>query len=132
MLNVRTTIVFRLIFFQHSTVILFSFLFFRDDDLLSAAAWYQEGLPRQICEEFLMEINQPIGAFLLRRSYSHRRCPFVLSIRTRLSTVEHFLIEQFNDQHETYRLQVCSFHRSARQMSHFHLEHFFLGLFKML
>ena len=95
---------------------------FSDDELLSAAAWYQEGLPRDVCEEFLIDSQRPIGAFLLRRSYSHRQCPFVLSIRTRLATVEHFLIERLNDQREIYRLQVCSFHL-LRSTSPFSPEH---------
>lgn len=94
---------------------------FSDQDLLSAAAWYQEGLPRHICEEYLTEAQQPIGAFLLRRSYTYPQCPFVLSIRTRISLVEHFLIERIDhDDYQTYRLQVGSlFLPSPPITSHF-------------
>ena len=80
-----------------------------DEELLSAAAWYQEGLPRQICEEYLSGDQQSIGSFILRRSSSYPRCPFVLSVRTRLSLVEHFLIERTDD-HRAYRLQVCPYY----------------------
>ena len=78
-----------------------------EEELLSAAAWYQEGLPREICEEYLTADHHSIGAFILRRSSTYRRCPFVLSVRTRLSLVEHFLIERTDD-HRAYRLQVSS------------------------
>ena len=77
-----------------------------DQELLSAAAWYQEGLPRHICEEYLIDQNQPIGSFIIRHSYTHPEYPFVLSIKTKSSFVEHFLIERTIDNHG-YRLQVC-------------------------
>lgn len=85
-----------------------------DEELLSAAAWYQEGLPRQICEEYLSEDHQSIGSFILRQSSSYPRCPFVLSVRTRLSLVEHFLIERTDD-HRAYRLQVCPYDIKERR-----------------
>jgi len=77
-----------------------------DKELLSAAAWYQEGLPRHICEEYLLDNNQSIGSFIIRHSYTHPEYPFVLSIKTKLSLVEHFLIERTID-NDGYRLQVC-------------------------
>ena len=76
-----------------------------DQELLSAAAWYQEGLPRHICEEYLSTTNQPIGSFIIRHSYTHREYPYVLSVKTQSSLVEHFLIEGTNN-HRDYRLQV--------------------------
>ena len=109
----QTNIASRLLF-QSSSLLLFSFSFidlfsysFSDDDdeLLRAAPWFQEGLPRQICEEYLSENEKPIGSFILRRSYTYRKYPFVLSIRTQLSLVEHFLIERI-EEYGTYRLQV--------------------------
>jgi hypothetical protein len=78
-----------------------------DQELLSAAAWYQEGLPRHICEEYLNNISQPIGSFIIRHSYTHPEYPFVLSIKTKLSIVEHFLIKRTID-NDGYRLQVCN------------------------
>jgi hypothetical protein len=77
-----------------------------DEELLTAAAWYQEGLPRHICEEYLNDNNKPIGSFLIRHSYTYPAFPFVISIKTKLSTVEHFLIERTID-NDSYRLQVC-------------------------
>ena len=77
-----------------------------DEELLSAAAWYQEGLPRHICEEYLNHNNKPIGSFIIRHSYTHPEYPFVLSIKTNLSTIEHFLIERTIN-NDGYRLQVC-------------------------
>jgi hypothetical protein len=77
-----------------------------DEELLAAAAWYQEGLPRHICEEYLNDTNQSIGSFIIRHSYTHPEYPFVISIKTNLSFVEHFLIERTID-NDGYRLQVC-------------------------
>jgi len=77
-----------------------------DQELLSAAAWYQQGLPRHICEEYLNDNNQPIGSFIIRNSYTHREYPFVMSIKTNLSLVEHFLIQRTID-NDGYRFQVC-------------------------
>jgi hypothetical protein len=77
-----------------------------DQELLSAAAWYQQGLPRHICEEYLNDNNEPIGSFIIRNSYTHREYPFVMSIKTNLSLVEHFLIERTID-NDGYRFQVC-------------------------
>lgn len=76
-----------------------------DQELLSAAAWYQEGLPRHICEEYLYTTHQPIGAFIIRHSYTHPEYPYVLSVKTQSTLVEHFLIEGTNN-HRHYRLQV--------------------------
>jgi len=76
-----------------------------DAELLSAAAWYQQGLPRHICEEYLNNNNKPIGSFIIRHSYTHPEYPFVISIKINLSTVEHFLIERTID-NDGYRLQV--------------------------
>lgn len=76
-----------------------------DQELLSAASWYQEGLPRHICEEYLHDQSQPIGSFFIRHSYTHPEYPFVLSVKTETSLVEHFLIEGTID-HHGYRLQV--------------------------
>lgn len=79
-----------------------------DDELLFAAPWYQEGLPRYICEEYLKSNHHAIGSFIIRQSYTHREYPFVLSIKTNRSLIEHFLIERTNDYHyQGYRLQVC-------------------------
>ena len=77
-----------------------------DQELLSAAAWYQEGLPRHICEEYLLDINQPIGSFIIRHSHTHPEYRFVLSVKTKSSFIEHFLLERTID-HDGYRLQVC-------------------------
>lgn len=79
-----------------------------DQEILLAAAWYQEGLPRHICEEYLIDNKKPVGSFIIRRSYTYPQYPFVISIKTKLSSVEHFLIERtfYND---SYRLQVCIF-----------------------
>lgn len=79
-----------------------------DHELLSAAAWYQEGLPRHICEDYLYDQTKPIGSFIIRRSYNYPEHPFVLSIKTNVSLVEHFLIEQtiYNN---GYQLQVRCF-----------------------
>ncbi|CAF0745377.1 unnamed protein product [Adineta ricciae] len=75
-----------------------------DEELLSLAAWYQEGLPRDICEEYLNNDQKPIGSFLIRHSYTYRQHPFVLSLKTTSSSVEHFLIERTIN-HDGYRLQ---------------------------
>lgn len=83
-----------------------------DQELLSAASWYQEGIPRHISEEYLLEQSQPIGSFLIRHSYTHPEYPFVLSVKTQISFVEHFLIEGTID-HHGYRLQVR--HRFTHQ-----------------
>ena len=77
-----------------------------DQELLSAAAWYQEGLPRHICEEFLNDNTKPIGSFIIRHSYTYSEYPFVISIKAKLSSVEHFLIERTTN-NDGYRLQVC-------------------------
>ena len=76
-----------------------------EHDLLAAAAWYQEGLPRCICEEHLMlNQEQSIGSFLLRRSYVDETYPFVLSVRTHETSVEHFFIERTTT--DCYRIKV--------------------------
>lgn len=80
-----------------------------DEDLLRAASWYQEGLSRQVCEEYLGDHQRPIGSFILRRSFTCSKFPFVLSIRTQHSLVEHFLIERTSD-NLYYR-----FHGSSKQ-----------------
>ena len=77
-----------------------------DKDLLSAAAWYQAGLPRHICEEYLTDDKQPIGSFILRHSFTQPEYPYVLSIKTKSSFVEHVLIERIHNNHNAYRLQV--------------------------
>jgi hypothetical protein len=77
-----------------------------DEELLTAAAWYQEGLPRHICEEYLNDNTKPIGSFIIRRSYTYSKYPFVISIKTKFSSIEHFLIERTID-NDGYRLQVC-------------------------
>ncbi|CAF0779075.1 unnamed protein product [Adineta steineri] len=94
-------------------------LIHNDKELLSAAAWYQEGLPRHICEEYLNDNNKSIGSFIIRHSYTYPQYPFVLSIKTNLSKVEHFLIEQtFNN--DGYRLQYSSktFHNLSTLVLH--------------
>ncbi|CAF0983963.1 unnamed protein product [Rotaria magnacalcarata] len=78
-----------------------------DEELLAAAAWYQEGLPRNICEEYLNDHMKPIGTFIIRRSYTFREYPFVLSVKTKLSSVEHYLIERTVHNHG-YRLKSSS------------------------
>ena len=80
------------------------FSFFSEQELLSAAAWYQEGLPRPICEEYLMSNDQPTGAFMIRRSYAEHRSPFVLSMKTSERSVDHFPIDKCLG----YRLRVSS------------------------
>lgn len=50
-----------------------------EENDLRSAAWYQEGLPREISLEVLSQ--QPPGAFLVRRSTSKIGC-FALSVRT--------------------------------------------------
>jgi hypothetical protein len=77
-----------------------------DEELLSAAPWYQQGLSRDICEEYLNDNNKPIGSFIIRHSYTYPKYPFVISIKTKLSLVEHFLIERTID-NNGYRFQVC-------------------------
>lgn len=76
-----------------------------DQELLSAAAWYQPGLSRSICEEYLIHNDKPIGSFIIRHSYTYPEYPFVISIKTKVSFIEHFLIEQTID-NDSYRLQV--------------------------
>lgn len=49
-----------------------------EENDLKSAAWYQEGLPREISLEVLTQ--QPPGAFLVRRSASKTGC-FALSVR---------------------------------------------------
>lgn len=49
-----------------------------EENDLRSAAWYQEGLPREISLEVLTQ--QPPGAFLVRRSSSKTGC-FALSVR---------------------------------------------------
>uniref|UniRef100_A0A336MM69 CSON003583 protein n=1 Tax=Culicoides sonorensis TaxID=179676 RepID=A0A336MM69_CULSO len=49
-----------------------------EENDLRSAAWYQEGLPREISLEVLAQ--QPPGAFLVRRSASKTGC-FALSVR---------------------------------------------------
>lgn len=77
-----------------------------DEELLTAAAWYQEGLPRNICEEYLYDNMKPIGSFIIRRSYTYSQYPFVLSVKTRRSSIEHFFIERTN-YNNGYHLKVC-------------------------
>jgi len=81
------------------------FFFFSssDQDLLSAAAWYQEGLPEDICEEYLN--NQPIGSFIIRCSYIHSLQPFILSVKTTKTSIKHFFIQQTID-NDGYQIQV--------------------------
>ncbi|UJR14685.1 hypothetical protein I4U23_001678 [Adineta vaga] len=90
-----------------------------DDELLSAAAWYQEGLPRSICEEYLNDQRKPIGSFLIRHSYTYRQYPFVLSLKTTSSSIEHFLIESTIN-HDGYRLQgsLRTFHNLSTLVLH--------------
>ena len=113
------------------TICFFFFFTIRsDEELLAAAAWYQEGLSRPICEEYLNDDHRPIGSFLLRRSYTYAQYPFVLSIRTNVASVEHFLIERTPDEH-AYRLKVrflLSNRRPEDNTSHV----FDLGLFKTI
>ncbi|CAF1533937.1 unnamed protein product [Rotaria sp. Silwood1] len=78
-----------------------------DQDLLTAAAWYQEGLPRHICEEYLNDNTKPIGSFIIRHSYTYVEYPFVISIKTNLSSIEHYLIERTID-NDGYRLKGSS------------------------
>ncbi|CAF4748927.1 unnamed protein product [Rotaria sp. Silwood1] len=65
-----------------------------DQDLLSAAAWYQEGLPEYICEEYLNNNNQLIGSFIIRCNYQCSNNPYILSIKTNKNLIEHFFIQQ--------------------------------------
>ncbi|CAF1009016.1 unnamed protein product [Adineta ricciae] len=65
-----------------------------DHDLLSVAAWYQEGLPAEICEEYLNQNDQPIGSFIIRCNYVRPQYPFILSIKTRNTSIEHFPIKK--------------------------------------
>ncbi|CAF1378199.1 unnamed protein product [Rotaria sordida] len=74
-----------------------------DQDLLSAAAWYQEGLPEYICEEYLNN-NQPIGSFIIRCNYNCSNYPYILSIKTTRTSIEHFLIQQTIN-NNTYRIK---------------------------
>jgi len=83
-----------------------SSFFFSDQDLLSAAAWYQEGLPENICEEYLIRNDQPIGSFLIRCNYNHSNQPFILSIKTNRTSIEHFSIQQRMN-NDGYQIQVC-------------------------
>ncbi|CAF1099109.1 unnamed protein product [Rotaria sordida] len=78
-----------------------------DQELLTAAAWYQEGLPRHICEEYLNDNTKPIGSFIIRHSYTYLEYPFVISIKTNLSSIEHYLIERTID-NNGYRLKGSS------------------------
>ena len=67
------------------------------------AAWYQEGLPECICEEYLN--NQPIGSFIIRCSYISSHQPFILSIKTSQTSIEHFPIQRTIN-NDGYQLQV--------------------------
>ncbi|CAF3211672.1 unnamed protein product, partial [Rotaria sp. Silwood2] len=78
-----------------------------EQELLTAAAWYQEGLPRHICEEYLNDNTKPIGSFIIRHSYTYAEYPFVISIKTNISSIEHYLIEQTID-NNGYRLKGSS------------------------
>ncbi|UJR32064.1 hypothetical protein I4U23_019532 [Adineta vaga] len=78
-----------------------------DQDLLSVAAWYQEGLPTDVCEEHLNHNDQPIGSFIIRCNYNLSRFPFVLSIKTKQTSIEHFLIEKTLN-HNGYRIENSS------------------------
>ncbi len=79
------------------------FLFFSSDqDLLSAAAWYQEGLPEDICEEYLNNNNQPIGSFIIRCSYIPSPQTFILSLKTTKTSIKHFFIQD----NDGYQIQV--------------------------
>jgi hypothetical protein len=77
-----------------------------DQDLLSAAAWYQEGLTENICEEYLSRNEQPIGLFIIRCNYNRLNHPFILSIKTSRISIEHFFIQRTSDNHG-YQIQVC-------------------------
>ncbi|CAF4620068.1 unnamed protein product, partial [Rotaria sp. Silwood2] len=78
-----------------------------DQDLLSAAAWYQEGLPEYICEEYLNNNNQPIGSFIIRCNYNRSDYPYMLSIKTNKTSIEHFFIQQIIN-NNTYRIKGSS------------------------
>jgi hypothetical protein len=81
-------------------------LFSSDQDLLSAAAWYQEGLPKYICEEYLNRNDLPIGSFIIRCNYNLSYQPFILSIKTKKTSIEHFFIQQTINK-DGYQIQVC-------------------------
>lgn len=71
------------------------------------AAWYQEGLPADVCEEYLKHDDQPIGSFIIRCNYILARCPFVLSIKTTRSSIEHFPV-RCTGGNRGYRIQVSN------------------------
>jgi hypothetical protein len=83
-----------------------SSFFFSDQDLLSAAAWYQEGLPEYICEEYLNRNDQLIGSFIIRYNYNSLNQTFILSIKTKKASIEHFFIQRTIDR-SGYQIQVC-------------------------
>lgn len=87
-------------------MIIFFLNIFSDQDLLSAAAWYQEGLSEDICVEYLNHLDKPIGSFIIRRNYRRLDYPYTLSIKTTQTSIEHFFIEQISDKH-AYQIQVC-------------------------
>jgi hypothetical protein len=82
------------------------FSFVSDQDLLSAAAWYQEGLPQCICEEYLNNNDKPIGSFIIRCSYNPLDYPFILSIKINQTSTEHFSIQRTIN-NNAYRIKVC-------------------------
>ncbi|CAF3529085.1 unnamed protein product [Rotaria socialis] len=75
-----------------------------DQNILSAAAWYQEGLSEDICVEYLNYDEKSIGSFFIRCNYNHSDSPYILSIKTTRTSIEHFFIQQTFDNH-TYRIQ---------------------------
>lgn len=73
-----------------------------EQQILSAAPWYQEGLSISICEDYLLDEDQPEGAFIIHRSFHQDRWILVLSVKTNEKTVFHYPIEK----QLGYRLKV--------------------------
>lgn len=91
---------------------------FSDQDLLSAAAWYQEGLTETICVEYLLRTEQSIGSFLIRRNYDHWNHPFILSVKTNPTSIEHYIIQRTMHD-DAYQIQVCSMKNILRLIDRF-------------
>lgn len=96
-----------------------------EENDLRSAAWYQEGLPREISLEVLAQ--QPPGAFLVRRSASKTGC-FALSVRTPPPgpKVAHYLILRTS---RGYKIKVIIIYN--RPLCHF-AHKTFTGLYQRI
>ncbi|CAF0724867.1 unnamed protein product [Didymodactylos carnosus] len=87
-----------------------------DHELLMRAPWFQEGLSRDICEEYLY-LFEP-GAFVIRKSYTHNKS-YALSLRvprTEKTFVEHYLIENIDN---GYRIKLLKKYTSPHEPRNF-------------